>query len=317
MKKSLVIGIDFYPNLVNLNGCVKDACSVESILKRNGDGTLNFDVELLTCTSEKNLISKTILIEKIKDLFKNNNDISLLYFAGHGYTNEGHGYIITSECKQGEDGIRMEDIMEIVNKSKILNKILIFDCCHAGEIATNIYFNSISTIGDGVTILSACTKGQYAEENSRGGVFTNLLVDALNGGAANIIGQISPGSVYSHIDQSLSAWEQRPVFKTNVERFISLRNVTPAISLNDLRKITEFFNNPNDEFKLNPSFEFTHESAIEENVKSFKILQKMHGLNLIRPVNEEFMFYAAINNDCCKLTTLGEHYWYLVKKGRI
>ena len=36
----------------------------------------------------------------------------------------------------------------------------------------------------------------------------NLFVDALNGSAADILGQITPGSVYAHIDQSLGAWSQ-------------------------------------------------------------------------------------------------------------
>jgi len=34
-------------------------------------------------------------------------------------------------------------------------------------------------------------------------VFTGLLVDALSGGAANLVGDVTPGSVYAHIDQSL------------------------------------------------------------------------------------------------------------------
>jgi len=41
-------------------------------------------------------------------------------------------------------------------------------------------------------------------------------VDALGGAAANLVGDVTPGSVYAHIDQSLGPWAQRPVFKTNV-----------------------------------------------------------------------------------------------------
>ena len=81
------------------------------------------------------------------------------------------------------------------------------------------------------------------EENGRG-VFTTLFVDALNGAACNLIGDISLGSIYAHIDQSLSAWDQRPVFKTNVKSFISLRNVQPPISLTALQRITKFFPKP-------------------------------------------------------------------------
>ena len=48
---------------------------------------------------------------------------------------------------------------------------------------------------------------------------------------ASIIGNISPGSVYAYIDRSLGPWEQRPVFKTNVNRFVSLRKVNPPIDI--------------------------------------------------------------------------------------
>src|SRR5690606_10369691 len=87
------------------------------------------------------------------------------------------------------------------------------------------------------------------------GIFTTLLVDALTGSAANILGDITPGSVYAHIDQSLGAWEQRPIFKTNVRNFVSLREASPSIALEDLRKIKDFFPYAGFEFKLDPSFE--------------------------------------------------------------
>ena len=38
------------------------------------------------------------------------------------------------------------------------------------------------------------------------GVFINLLIESLNGGASDILGNITPGSVYAYIDQVLGAW---------------------------------------------------------------------------------------------------------------
>lgn len=41
---------------------------------------------------------------------------------------------------------------------------------------------------------------------------------------ANIeLGDVTPGSIYAYIDRSLGGWEQRPVFKANIKRFVSLR----------------------------------------------------------------------------------------------
>jgi len=46
-------------------------------------------------------------------------------------------------------------------------------------------------------------------------------------------------------------------------------------------------------------------------------LQKLQSVGLIVPVDEQHMYYAAINSKACKLTALGYHYWRLVKDKRI
>ena len=98
-------------------------------------------------------------------------------------------------------------------------------------VATNYHrvvsMNTITNIQNIIEVASYTSKEkreeeQYAIESKGTGVFTNLLVDALYGAASNLIGDVTPGSVYAHIDQSLGAWEQRPIFKTNV-------NITPNI----------------------------------------------------------------------------------------
>ena len=44
MRKALCVGIDCYEHADDLHGCVNDANSVKAALERNGDGTLNFEV---------------------------------------------------------------------------------------------------------------------------------------------------------------------------------------------------------------------------------------------------------------------------------
>ena len=150
------------------------------------------------------------------------------------------------------------------------------------------------------------------------------FVDALSGSAANLMGDITPGSVYAHIDQSLGGWEQRPVFKTNVKNFISMRRSAPKISLEELRKIPTFFPRPGFEFHLNPTFEPEMKgrsegmaAPIKENTEVFAILQKYNRLNLLLPVGAEHMWHAAMESKACRLTALGEHYRKLCAKGRI
>lgn len=107
------------------------------------------------------------------------------------------------------------------------------------------------------------------------------------------------------------------MFKTNVERFVSIRNVRAPIALEDLRRITEFFPNINYDFPLDSSYESTSSNVNSDNARIFSILQKYNRLNLVVPVGEEHMYYAAVNQKSCRLTPLGVHYWNLVDKERI
>jgi hypothetical protein len=129
------------------------------------------------------------------------------------------------------------------------------DSCHSGIAGTPPAAGNLASLSEGLTVLTASTADQYATEKDGRGVFTTLLVDALEGAAANLTGDITPGSIYAHVDQSLGEWEQRPIFKTNVRRFVSLRTVRPPIELHELRRITEFFPAPGAEFQLDPTFE--------------------------------------------------------------
>lgn len=317
MKKALVVGINNYPKANDLYGCVNDAKRVSQLLKRNGDGSINFDVKEMYGDSKTPHVTKRGLQNEVRQLFASNCEVALFYFAGHGYADETGGFILTQECETGDDGVSLSVISNAIQTSKAQNNIVILDCCQAGAMGTFSVFGDNSIIPPNTTFLLACKEDQYSEENHGNGVFTDLLVDAISGGAANLVGEISPGSIYSYIDQALGLWQQRPVFKTNVERFISIRDVRPPIALEDLRRITEFFPNINYEFPLNSSYEPTRENAKKDNTEIFAILQKYNRLNLVVPVGEEHMYYAAINQKACKLTPLGVHYWNLVDKERI
>ncbi len=317
MRKALIVGVDFYETASCLKGCVNDAYAVKSVLERHGDGSLNFGVVAMTATGSSSQITRRELKDKVQELFRDNSEIALFYFSGHGYIETTGGYLITSECKDGDDGFPMDELLTIVNGSKAQNKIIILDCCHSGIAGTPAITENKSVLSEGVTILTASAQDQYSVETGGSGVFTALLVDALGGSAANLVGDITPGSVYAHIDQALGPWEQRPIFKTNVKRFISLREVQPPIALEDLKQITVLFPEPSFIIPLNPSFEPTSNNPIEENTKCFAMLQKYNHVNLVKPADEEHMYYAAMNSTGCRLTALGAHYWNLVNKERI
>ena len=314
MHKALVVGIDNYKN-AQLRGCVNDANSIATLLRNNGDGSPNFSVKLLTSPSDS--VTRPILRESIESLFSGNPAIALFYFSGHGIIPSYGGYIVTSDFERYDEGIPMDEILNIANGSKAKDKVIILDCCYSGRIGSPSSTSNLSQLTEGLTILTASRDTESAIEKNGKGVFTSLVLDALTGGAADLQGYITAGNIYSYVDKALGPWDQRPIFKTNVSNFASLRAVQSPIDLFILKKITDYFINPEDEVKLDPSFEFADPRKVEANVKILQNLQEMVKVGLVVPVGEKHMYFAAMNSKSCKLTAMGYKYWRLVKENRI
>ena len=323
-NKALIIGIDDYPN-AKLNACVNDARRVASLLETNSDGSLNFDVSLLLNESA----TRAKIRKNIRELFKSDNDIALLYFSGHGVDDSNDGFIVSYDYQIDDYGISMPEIMKFVNKSKAKNKVVIFDCCYAGFAGTSGLIGDDSIIGEGTIILTASRKNETSsiEPGDDNSLFTKLFIEALRGGASDLFGNTTPSSIYAFIDKALGSWEQRPVFKSNVVSFVSLRKNEEIIKISEMKKITSIFKNRDACLSLDPSYEVTNfEGSIDRNYppyrdeshcKVMKLLQLYNRNGLVIPVGEDSMYEAAMKSKGCKLTMMGQYYYDLVKKKRI
>mgnify|MGYP000918580772 CR=1 FL=1 len=314
---ALVVGINHYEHVGSLSGCVADAKALNNLLTRNGDEakSKNFDTKPLLAEDKCSLLTRGRLKDQVECLFEKNAEIALFYFSGHGYIESTGGYVITSECSRGDDGLSLRTLVDYANSSPARNKVIILDSCFSGAAGDIPTIENHAAISDGVTILTSSRRNEPSREIGMHGVFTNLLVNALEGAAANLTGDITPGSVYAHIDQSLGAWEQRPVFKTNTESFVSLRKIIPPIPIEELRRIPELFPEEGYVFQLNPSFEPRNEGRTSNmllsnrsNNQIFAVLQRYNRLNLLIPVGADHMWNAAMESKGCKLTLLGEYY---------
>lgn len=313
MRKALVVGIDDYPGSP-LSGCVNDAKAIAGVLASHGDGDRNFSVKLLTAPPE-GAVNRATLRGVIEQLFEGACDTALFYFSGHGLVKSTGGYIVTPDAKRYDEGVSMDEILALANQSQAKDKVIFLDCCHSGALGTpTITGNNMALLSEGLSVLTASRRSESALEVNGKGIFTSLIVGALKGGAADLRGSITPGSIYAYVDQALGPWDQRPIFKTNVTRFTPLRSVTPPIPSETLRKICVCFREPEDEYPLNPSYESSHKDAKRENVEIMKDLQKFASVGLVVPVGEEHMYYAAINSKSCRLTALGHQYWRLENK---
>ena len=311
MKRALVVGINAYPRSP-LRGCINDASAFNALIETNPDGAPNFETKI-----ETDVPTASALLTQIRELFSGDVDIALFYFSGHGFINDLGGYLVTPDAQNNGEGVPMEAILQIANKSKAKNKVIILDCCHSGALGSSEATASNTFLNTGITILTASRPDEASIEENGHGVFTTLLLEALRGGAADILGNITPASVYAFIDQALGAWDaQRPMFKSNISSFTGLRVIAPRVPKETLRKLIEYFPSRTSDFQLSPEFEDTEPGFDPEKVLVFKNLQKFVSVGLVVPVDEEHMYYAALNSKSCKLTALGLHYWKLAKNKR-
>ena len=324
-----MVGIDAYP-AHPLAGCVNDAVAIGTVLETGGDGDPNFSV--VSLTSQDFEVTSEVLTGAVERLFSDDAETALLYFAGHGIINRetNTGHIVAQDGRKGGWGMSLGEILALANRAypKIKSSVIILDSCHsgyAGEIA-GVGNEAVSLIGTGVTILTASHREGVAEEGIKHGLFTEIVLDGLRGGAADILGNITPAALYSLVDQTLGPWGQRPIYKANVQSFVTLRQVAPKIPKAFLRELPILFPDETSEFRLDPSFEPARDNvppeimaiaSNPENVRVFKGLQTCNRNGLVVPVGSEHMYYAAIESKSCRLTAIGAHYRKLAETKRL
>lgn len=321
-RKALVVGINDYLTCP-LSGCLNDSEAMKDALANHANGNPNFSV-----WKKDDVKTKAELRGYIEECFSGDADVALFYYSGHGHIDSVGGYLVTPDFQMNDWGVSLQDVLTIANKSSCKERIIILDSCFSGAMGNiSTVGQNTAVINEGVTILTASRNSETSLETNGHGLFTSLLLEALNGGAADVTGNVTVGGIYAFIDKALGPWSQRPVFKTNVTRFTSLREVTPQVDVSIIRRLTQYFDTEDYQYGLDPSYEPTNSNSVHHeiiepyadstNTKIFSDLQKLEGIGLVVPVDEEHMYFAAMNSKACKLTAIGKQYWRLVKENRI
>jgi hypothetical protein len=319
VRRALLVGIDDYAS-APLAGCVNDANALAAVLGKHHDGSPNFDVKLLTAPPDD--ITRAVLRRNIEQLLKEPADVALFYFSGHGTENNLGGFLVSQDATRYDEGVPLTDVLTFANQSPVREVVILLDSCHSGAMGQlPAIQNDNVNIREGISILTASRSSEVAIETGGMGLFTSLVVAALDGGAADIVGHVTVASAYAYVDESLGPWDQRPLFKSHVSTLTPLRDAEAAIDVSILRQLPEWFPRPDAEYALDPSYEPDKGVAPgpvnKEHERIFGCLQKCRAAKLVEPVGEEHMFFAAINSKSCRLTPLGRHYWRLANEGRI
>lgn len=317
MRRALLVGINHYSR-APLQGCIDDAKKINNILSKHDNGSPNFDCQLMISSEDGRPITIASLKQQLHGLFKQEADIALFYFSGHGATNAIGNYLVTQDAEKFNEGVSLDEIIAMANSSKVKEAIIILDACHSGHLGNLLEIgNKKALLREGVSVLASSRDTQYSVERNGSGLFTTIIYEAMKGGASDILGNVNVARVYNYADQLLSSWEQRPVFKSHISKMISLRNCPPKIPLEALRKLPVYFEKRDQELQLSPLYESSIEPRNLFFEEIMEHLRAFHTNGLLTPIGTPFMYEVAKESKHCKLTAIGKFYWDLVDKNQL
>jgi Caspase domain len=324
-RRALVVGINVYENFGaggRLAGAVSDAQRVAELLSVHGNGDPNYSCRVLTSDTDR--VTRTRLRKSLRELFMGGagDEPVLFYFSGHGTVTDLGGYIVTQDAEENDEGIPMDALLNYVNESNVREAVFILDCCKGGAMGSPSLLQSNgayerSLLRQNTTILAASRHDQNAVEQDGQGLFTSLLIDALEGGAADILGNVTLPAVYAFIEGALGPWEQRPVYKTYTSSVSILRCAPPCIELPALRRLVQLFPRPDAQLRLDPDYEY-NEEPVTDKQKTGHLLKRYRDAGLITAATPgQDFFWAAQKGGGVMLTQSGRHFWRLIDTNQI
>jgi flagellar motor protein MotB len=198
---ALIIGIDKYDNVRELNYAVKDAESIREILSTSFD----FPVENITILKNKNATKQNIL-KSLSEITKQSGerDRVLVFFAGHGDQEdlpEGGqmGYLLPVDGNPDDlylTSIGMDEFKKLSYRSNAKHLLYLVDACYGGIAAvssrgldtkTPNYLEKI-TKDKSRQIITAGGRGEEVIEKTEWGhsAFTLNLIRGLKDGRADM-----------------------------------------------------------------------------------------------------------------------------------
>ncbi|MDF1663860.1 MAG: caspase family protein [Planctomycetota bacterium] len=199
----LIVGINDYADktIPKLRFAEADARSVTKFFKLSKKSRSSQDrVELLLGKNATRINIEKALSEHLIKKANGQEDMAILYFAGHGFKDARQTYLACADTKL--DSLRQTALSETVLRSywkdvQAGNKVMILDACHSGGVKN---FRGIG----GVTVapqrsakaksseqlsivMSSAGANQFSveDENYGQGVFTVSLIQGLSGDADN------------------------------------------------------------------------------------------------------------------------------------
>ena len=329
-RKALVVGINEYQNVSPLVAAVPDAKEVAARLEFHaaGEGKRNYFVNLKVGDG-KTAITRAGLRAELRALFEGFEGDALFYFAGHGALESTGAYLVTSDGARDDWGVSMQEVVDIGLGSEARSITILLDCCHSGNLGSPAALQSgeawrrpLSVLRRNMTVIAGSLDTQAVVEAGGHGLFTAALLDALDGAAADILGEITTSSLYAHIERRFTPWQQRPVAKSYITTPTLVRKCPAKLSVEELLRLPKLFSRPDAMFPMEPD----HDPKIERpgeyeeapdkaKIEVGELFKKYRDAGLLRPTKDgEQLYWTAQLRHTAELTLVGREYWALAKQ---
>lgn len=197
-----IVGIISVPKyqseyISDLPFCANDCTALnETLNKHLGIGYENIRVLGNTIDDE---ISRTEILKNVRYISRKaeQDDIIILFFSGHGYSENNVGYLATFDTDldlASDTSISISRIKSELEKSQAKKIMIILDSCYSGikygkkfdsKMTEEFEKSLLSDISEGWVIFASCKHSElsYAFEDNSMSVFTSYLIEGLKGNA--------------------------------------------------------------------------------------------------------------------------------------
>jgi len=219
---AVVVGINNYSSFPSLEFARNDAQSIRDSLTK-----LGFDkiIEIYDRDATRERLLR-VLKDELPGIM-DENDSLMVYFAGHGATEdlaagEQEGYIIPvdGEAKNFQGtAISMTSIRDMIPRYRAKHILLVFDSCYSGlglkrsggtKTGASDFIKMLSQKRS-AQILTAGGKNETAGEEKGHGVFTNVLLQTLDGQEAYMLASDIGQIVRKKVSEKTN-YQQTPLF---------------------------------------------------------------------------------------------------------
>ncbi|WP_448560568.1 nSTAND1 domain-containing NTPase [Trichothermofontia sp.] len=231
-RDAVVVGINRYQYLSNLQAPARDAEAIAQCLHTYGDFRVNRLPEVIDQQRPKVGVTtpvtrqelETALIQLFKPKGKHIPHTALFYYSGHGLQKDAgiqEGYLATSDANpsQGMYGLSLFWLRRLLQESPVRQRIVLLDCCHSGELLNFLEADPGATAGTDRLFMAASREYEAAYESLEGAysVFTQAVLTGLD---PQRHGTVTNYALTNWVSHALKGELQQPLFECSGREII-------------------------------------------------------------------------------------------------